>query len=97
MAFVFGGMLRGESCPSPGDETVELMLDLRSAVTAADRAFIVEMARHACVIEDRPLPDAESEEVASLLPRVADVAIIAADPDTRTDVRASGPSTTTRH
>ena len=65
-----------------------MMLDLRSAVTAADRAFIVEMARHACVIEDRPLPDADSEEVASLLPRGADVAIIAADSDTGIDVGA---------
>src|ERR1044072_8716463 len=32
------------------------------AATARDGAFIVEMARHACVIEDGPLPDADSEE-----------------------------------
>lgn len=70
------------------DDMVFLPLDLRSAVTAADRAFIVEMARHACVIEDRPLPDPGSQDVESLLPRSADVAIIAADPDTGTFVGA---------
>lgn len=63
-------------------------LDLRSAVTAADLVFIVDMARHACVIEDWPLPEADSEDVTSLLPRGADVTIIAADPDTGTDVGA---------
>jgi RimJ/RimL family protein N-acetyltransferase len=63
-------------------------LNLRSAVTAADRAFIVDMARHACVIEDWPLPDADSEDVTSLLPRGADVTVIAADPDTGIDVGA---------
>jgi GNAT superfamily N-acetyltransferase len=70
------------------DDTVVLPLDLRSTVTTADRAFIVEMARHACVIEDWPLPEPDSEDVESLLPRSTDVAIIAADPDTRTDVGA---------
>ena len=34
----------------------------------ADAAFIVEMARHACVIEDWPLPEADSEDTESLLP-----------------------------
>lgn len=63
-------------------------LDLRPAVTAADRAFVVDMARHACVIEDRPLPEPDSEDVKSLLPDGADVTIIAADPDTGTDVGA---------
>jgi ribosomal protein S18 acetylase RimI-like enzyme len=51
---------------------------LRSATTE-DAAFIVEMARHACVIEDWPLPDADSEETQSLLPRSDDMAIVAAD------------------
>ena len=88
MAFVLGRMLRGMSWPSPPDATVELMLDMRAAVTAADHAFIVEMARHACVIDDRPLPEPDSEDVQSLLPRGADVTIIAADPDTGTDVGA---------
>jgi GNAT superfamily N-acetyltransferase len=36
------------------------------------------MARHACVIEDWPLPDADSEETQSLLPGSGDVAIVAA-------------------
>jgi RimJ/RimL family protein N-acetyltransferase len=70
------------------DDTVAPPLDLRTAVTATDRAFIVEMARHACVIEDWPLPEADSEDVDSLLPGDADFAIIAADPDTGTDVGA---------
>ncbi len=30
--------------------------------TPDDAGFILEMARHACVIEDWPLPDPESEE-----------------------------------
>jgi ribosomal protein S18 acetylase RimI-like enzyme len=51
---------------------------LRSA-TAEDAAFIVEMARHACVIEDWPLPDADSEDTQSLLPGSGDTAIVAAD------------------
>jgi len=63
-------------------------LDLRSAVTMGDRAFVVDMARHACVIEDWPLPEADSEDVKRLLPRGADVTIIAADPDTGADVGA---------
>jgi hypothetical protein len=36
-------------------------LELRSA-TAFDRAFVVEMARLACVIEDWPLPDDDSDD-----------------------------------
>jgi ribosomal protein S18 acetylase RimI-like enzyme len=51
---------------------------LRSA-TAADAAFIVEMARHACVIEDWPLPDADSEDTQSLLPGGGDIAVVAAN------------------
>lgn len=58
----------------PPEPTVEM----RSA-TAGDAAFIVEMARHACVIEDRPLPDADSEDTQSLVPRSHDVAVIAED------------------
>jgi GNAT superfamily N-acetyltransferase len=41
-------------------------VELRSA-TVGDAAFIVEMARHACVIEDWPLPDEDSEDTQSLL------------------------------
>ena len=54
------------------------MIRLRAA-EADDEAFIVEMARHACVIEDRPLPDADSDEVLSLLPPTGEVPIIAVD------------------
>ena len=64
------------------------LLDLRSAVAAADRAFIVEMARYACVIEDRPLTAPDSEEVRGLLPGDGDVALIAVDPDTGSAVGA---------
>ena len=49
------------------------------AATRADAAFVVEMARHACVIEDWPLPDADSEETQSLLPGSGDVTVVAAD------------------
>jgi GNAT superfamily N-acetyltransferase len=70
------------------DEPVAPLLDLRSAVAATDRAFIVEMARYACAIEDRPLPAPDSEEVRGLLPGGADVAIIAVDPDTGSAVGA---------
>jgi hypothetical protein len=52
---------------------------LRSA-TAGDAAFIVEMARHACVIEDWPLPEADSEDTQSLLPGGGDIAVVAANP-----------------
>ena len=51
---------------------------LRSA-TSEDAAFIVEMARYACVIEDWPLPDADSEEVQSVLPPSGEVPIVAVD------------------
>jgi GNAT superfamily N-acetyltransferase len=51
---------------------------LRSA-TAEDAAFVVEMARHACVIEGWPLPDPDSDEVRSLLPPRGEVPIIATD------------------
>ena len=44
-----------------------------------DASFISEMARHACVIEDWPLPDVDSVEVQELLPCVSDVALVASD------------------
>jgi ribosomal protein S18 acetylase RimI-like enzyme len=50
------------------------------AATSADTAFIVEMARHACVIEDWSLPDPDSEETQSLLPTADDVVLVAEDP-----------------
>jgi GNAT superfamily N-acetyltransferase len=49
------------------------------AGSASDAAFLVEMARHACVIEDWPLPDPDSKDVTSILPSSDDVAIIATD------------------
>ena len=45
----------------------DLAVQLRDATTADD-AFIVEMARHAGIIEDWPLPDPDDEEVLSMLP-----------------------------
>ena len=51
---------------------------LRSA-TADDPAFVVEMARHACIIEDWPLPDPGDGEVLELLPPVGIVPILAED------------------
>ena len=42
-------------------------VEVRDA-TADDASFVVEMARMACTIEDRPLPPADSSEVASMLP-----------------------------
>ena len=49
------------------------------SATTHDAAFIVEMARHACVIEDWPLPDADSEDTQSLLPGSGDMAVVATD------------------
>jgi ribosomal protein S18 acetylase RimI-like enzyme len=51
---------------------------LRPAATA-DAAFIVEMARHASVIEDWPLPAADSDDTQSLLPGAGDTVIVAAE------------------
>lgn len=50
------------------------------AATVGDEAFIIEMARHACVIEDWPLPDPDDEEVRELLPPRGVVPIIAEEP-----------------
>ena len=49
------------------------------AATTEDDTFIVEMARHACVIEDRPLPDPDDDEVLEMLPPDGVAPIIAAD------------------
>jgi GNAT superfamily N-acetyltransferase len=51
---------------------------LRSATTE-DAAFIVEMARHACVIDDWPLPDADDEDTQGLLPADGDTVVVATD------------------
>jgi len=47
--------------------------------TAGDEAFVIEMARHACIIEDWPLPDPDNDEVLSLLPPPGELPIIAED------------------
>ncbi|WP_157838293.1 GNAT family N-acetyltransferase [Mycolicibacterium aromaticivorans] len=49
------------------------------AATADDDSFIIEMARHACVIEDRPLPDPDDDDVSEMLPPAGVVPIIAED------------------
>ena len=60
------------------DRTIGGPWHLRSA-TLDDRDLIVEMARHACVIEDWPLPDRDSEDVHDLLPSNDDTVLVAAD------------------
>lgn len=47
------------------------------AATSDDDSFVVEMARHACVVEDRPLPDPDDGEVLEMLPPTGVVPIIA--------------------
>jgi len=47
--------------------------------TDGDRPFIVEMSRLASVIDDRPLPPSESEEVTGKLPGPDDCAVLAID------------------
>lgn len=49
------------------------------AATAADDAFVVEMARHASVIEDWPLPDPDDDEVLGMLPPPGVTPLIAQD------------------
>jgi ribosomal protein S18 acetylase RimI-like enzyme len=51
---------------------------LREA-TPDDESFVIEMARHACVIEDRPLPDPDDDEVLEMLPPAGVMPIIAED------------------
>jgi GNAT superfamily N-acetyltransferase len=50
-------------------------------ITEDDRDFVVEMARQACVIEDRPLPPADAPEVVEILPTADDEAILATASD----------------
>jgi GNAT superfamily N-acetyltransferase len=44
-----------------------------------DRTFITEMARLACVIEDRPLPRPDAGEVIEMLPQTSDAVLVATD------------------
>ncbi len=47
----------------------------------SDAAFVVEMARLASVIEDRPLPSTDDPELVQLLPPSPDTAVLALDHD----------------
>jgi hypothetical protein len=58
----------------PRDVNVRLL-----RATPEDATFIVEMARQACVIEDWPLPDADSEDTRSLLPGSDATGVVASD------------------
>lgn len=49
------------------------------AATPSDQAFVVDMARQACVIEDWPLPDPGDDEVLEMLPAPGTAVIIAED------------------
>jgi GNAT superfamily N-acetyltransferase len=51
---------------------------LRAAATT-DQAFLVEMARFAATLDDRPLPEPDDPAVAALLPATPDAAIVATD------------------
>jgi GNAT superfamily N-acetyltransferase len=53
-------------------------IEMRQA-TDDDAAFVIEMARMACSIEDRPLPPADSAEVVSMLPGDNDSTLVAVD------------------
>ena len=48
-----------------------------------DRGFVVEMARFACTLEDRPLPDPDAPEVLACLPQAMSAAVIATNDDER--------------
>jgi GNAT superfamily N-acetyltransferase len=50
---------------------------------AEDRGFVIEMARLACTLEDRPLPAPDAPEVLACLPLAMDAAIIATNDDER--------------
>jgi len=56
-------------------------MQLRLA-TSQDRAFLVEMARLACTLEDRPLPRADAPDVVAVLPG-RNAAVIATDDGSR--------------
>jgi GNAT superfamily N-acetyltransferase len=46
---------------------------------AADRPFLIEMARFACTLADRPLPSPSDPDVLATLPGEADGALVACD------------------
>lgn len=47
---------------------------------AEDRGFVIEMARLACTLEDRPLPEPDDPQVLACLPLAKSAAVIATDP-----------------
>lgn len=55
-----------------------LRFALRSA-GSEDRPFLVEMARHVCTLEDRPLPAADDPAVVAFLPDSPEAAVVAVD------------------
>jgi GNAT superfamily N-acetyltransferase len=60
-----------------------LGFELRSA-SAADRPFLIEMAREACALEGRhPLPPADDPAVVALLPDSSDAVVVAEHKDGR--------------
>lgn len=67
----------GRGCHT-GRMSHDSAVHLRLAIPE-DHALIVEMARHASVIEDWPLPDVESDDVQTLLPAAGEVSIVAVD------------------
>jgi GNAT superfamily N-acetyltransferase len=48
---------------------------------AEDRGFVIEMARFACTLEDRPLPDPDAPAVLACLPLAMSAAVIATNDD----------------
>jgi GNAT superfamily N-acetyltransferase len=50
---------------------------------AGDRGFVVEMARAACTLEDRPLPDPDTPEVLACPPSAMSAAVIATNDGAR--------------
>lgn len=51
---------------------------MRSAIDA-DAAFLIEMARYACVIDDWPLPAVDDEDVQDLRPSCGAISVLAVD------------------
>ena len=64
--------------PPPAAPSTVSAMQLRVA-GPQDWAFVVEMARDACTLEQRPRPAADAPAVVALLPGPQDVAVIAAD------------------
>jgi len=59
-------------------DTFGTMDQIRQA-EAEDRGFLVELARIACTLEDRPLPEPDAPEVLACLPQAINAALVAAN------------------